>query len=88
MNNRIGTDKLHMQGLFKDFRVDGVESMEYTIFYRNIIKSLQFLIVYKRFKQDLLYSPVCQYASDLPLDLDIKNDDGKMYGEMNTEDWW
>lgn len=56
MNDDIKTDKWHTQGLFEDFTVDDIKSAKYTIFYRNIIKSLQFLIGYKGFEQDLIYS--------------------------------
>lgn len=39
--------------------MDDVEFAEYTIFYHNIIKLLQFFIRYKGFEEDLIYKLVC-----------------------------
>lgn len=88
INDGIEADEWPIQALSIDSEVDGVESIEYTIFYHDIIKSLQFIIGHKGFEQDLVYNPVCQYASNSPMDPDVGDDDERLYGEMNTGDWW
>lgn len=88
MNNGIKADKWHIQGLSVNFMVDSIEFAKYTIFYRNITKSLQFFVGHKRFKQDLVYNPICQYTLNLLLNPNIKNDNERLYKEINTGNWW
>lgn len=50
INDNIIINKWYIQGRFIDFKVDGIKSAKYTIFYYNIIQLLQFVIQYKRFE--------------------------------------
>lgn len=75
-----------MQTLSIDFKIDDVESTKYIIFYHNIIKFWQFFIKHKEFKQDQIYSSIYQYASNSLLDLNNKDNDKKIYREINTRD--
>lgn len=87
INDSKRADKWHTQGFSMDTKINDIEFVKYTIFYHNIIKSLQFLIGHKRFEQDLVYNPICQYALNSILDLNVKNNDKRLYGEINTKNW-
>ena len=56
------------------------ESTEYTFYYRNVMKMIEFLIRHELFKNNLTYAPVQTYSS--------KDKARCMYNELHTENWW
>lgn len=58
MQDRIVLDSWLTQKLSIESLINGVGSFKYTIFYRNIIKALRFLIEHKGFTHNLAYAPI------------------------------
>jgi Plavaka transposase len=57
---------------------EGEPTVKYTVYYRDVMKVIQFLIGYRPFEQHLSYAPIRQTsASGL-----------RVYNEMHTADWW
>lgn len=86
IKNGIGADKLHVRDLSIHFMIDSIQFADYTIFYQDIIKFIRFFIGNKKFEQDLVYTLICQYALNIPPDLDITEDNKKLYGKINIKD--
>lgn len=86
MKDGIEADKWYGQDLSIDFMVHSVQFAEYTIFYQNIIKSICFFIGHKGFEQDLIYIPICQYASKTTQNPDIAENNKRLYAKMNKKD--
>lgn len=66
--------------------IDGVQSIEYTIFYQINIKSIRFLKGHKSFDLDLVYNSIYQYALNIFQDPDVIKNDKKLYEKMNRGD--
>lgn len=59
-------------------KFEGAESKEYNIIYRDITKTLKFLLGHRAFNDEMVFEPVREY-----------NDSNKrVYTEMHTGDWW
>ncbi len=58
MQDRIILDSWLTQKLSIESFINGVGTFKYTIFYRNIIKALRFLIRHKGFIHNLAYAPI------------------------------
>ena len=56
------------------------ELTEYTFYYRNVMKTVEFLIRHELFKNNLTYASVQTYSS--------KDKARHMYNELHTENWW
>ena len=56
------------------------ELTEYTFYYRNVMKTVEFLIRHELFKNNLIYASVQAYS--------LKDKAKHMYNELHTENWW
>ena len=60
-----------------EIEVKGQKLLTMGVQYRNVIKSIKFLLGHAPFALDLVYSSICQY----------NNKNERVYIEMHTGDW-
>ncbi len=65
-----------------------VAPKEYLMYYLDIIPAIRFLIGHRPFALHLAYAPVRRYSTNNPKNPQLDNEDERIYGEMQTADWW
>ena len=68
--------------------IEGIENVDYRVYYRDVIKAVRFLIGHEPFADSLAYAPIRNYSTDDPQNPVITDNDERIYSEMHTADWW
>ena len=66
--------------------IEGIENINYRVYYRDVIKAVRFLISYKPFADSLTYTPIRNYSTDDPQNPVITDNDERIYSEIYTAD--
>lgn len=74
----IKDDHWTAHNIHVDSNIVGVKSKEYTIYYRDVVETIRFLLGHGPFKDSLTYAPQRHYTLE----------GRRVYNEMHTGDWW
>ena len=74
----VRDDRVYLANFTTSSVVDGIISKEYTIYHRDGLSVVCFLLGYEAFLNNLNYAPIQLRTAD----------DARVYNEMHTGDWW
>ena len=88
MKNDILNDAWSETTIEIESNIEDFQSNRYFIYYRDVMKIIEFLVEHRSFVKNLAYVSIRKYAIDDLNNVDITKVDSRIWIEMHTTDWW